>query len=489
MHGVGVNLNDKRLNMTDVLCVVPQYSYGNLKDIGPKCPNIGIATIAAYLEQNDYKVQIVDAYALDLTHEQIKDKISSIKPSVVLTGSSTATHLNAMKILENTKKIDKSIATVYGGPHVTNSPQTAITKDFVDFLVINEGEITALELLNYITGRDNKKTDEIKGICYMENGSMKFTEKRPFIMNLDILPMPAYHLLPMDAYRAYGWLDVGRRFTTVVTSRGCPFKCSFCVSSKNNENFWRQRSAAKVFEEVKLLYEKYNIRHIYFQDDEFCVNHKRVIDLCNMIVDNNMDIFWECLTRVNHVDEELIKNMARAGCKSILYGVEVGYEDGFKQIQKPITLEMVERAVRMTQKYKIMVKATFIMGFPWESEKELKQTIKFAKKLDADLTFFNTLTPYAGADIYNDMKRENLIINDEDFEHHGTHGNTLIKTRYLSPKEIEYWVGRAYLSMYLRPKYLFRKLSQMRNFNELKSNVKGGFELLSLAMKKSLQNQ
>src|SRR3990167_8691595 len=164
--------------------------------------------------------------------------------------------------------------------------------------------------------------------------------------------------------------------------------------------------------------------------------------------------------------------MARAGCKSILYGVEVGYEEGFKKIPKPITLEIVERAVRLTQKYRIMAKATFIFGFPWESEKELKQTIKFAKKLDADLTFFNTLTPYPGADIYNDMKRENLIIAEEDFEHHGTHSYTLIKTRYLSQKEIEYWVGRAYLSMYLRPRYLFRKMLQMRNFNELKNNVK-----------------
>src|SRR3989344_5757877 len=443
--------------MTDVLCVVPQYSYGNLKDIGPKCPNIGIAMIAAFLEQNGYKVQILDAFALELTHEQVKDKI---------------------------KQIDKNITTIYGGPHVTSSPQTAITEDFVDFLVINEGEITALELLDYITGNNNKKKDEIKGICYMENESMKFTEKRPFIMNLDILPMPAYHLLPMDSYKAYGWLDVGRRFTTVVTSRGCPFRCSFCVSSKNNNNFWRQRSAEKVFEEIKLLYEKYSIRHIYFQDDEFCVNHKRVIDLCDMIIDNNMDIYWECLTRVNHIDKELIKKMARAGCKSIVYGVEVGYEDGFKKIQKPITLEIVEKAVRMTQKHKIMVKATFIMGFPWESEKELRQTIKFAKRLDADLTFFNTLTPYAGADIYNEMKMNNLIISEDDFEHQGTHASTLIKTKYLSPKEIEYWVGRAYLSMYLRPKYLLRKLSQMRNFNEFKSNVKGGFELLSLAAKK-----
>src|SRR3989344_7234326 len=147
--------------MTDVLCVVPQYSYGNLKDIGPKCPNIGIAMIAAFLEQNGYKVQILDAFALELTHEQVKDKINSIRPAAVLTGSSAATHRNAMKILENTKEVDKGITTIYGGPHVTNSPQTAITKDFVDYLVINEGEITALELLDCIT-KNNRKKEEIK---------------------------------------------------------------------------------------------------------------------------------------------------------------------------------------------------------------------------------------------------------------------------------------------------------------------------------------
>ena len=473
-------------NKIDILFIMPPFSYGDLDSIGPKCPPLGIAIIAAYVEQKNYKVQIIDGFALNCKVDDICEEIKKQKPKVILVGSMTANHKTALEIMEKTKQIDKTIITICGGPHVTSLPESTILKPYVDYLVINEGEITTIELLDMIFKRKKIDPAEIKGIAYKENGVMKLTEKRPFIKNLDDLPMPAYHLLPMDSYKAYGWLDEGRKFTTMITSRGCPSKCSFCISSKNFMHWWRARSTEKVFEEILLLYNKYGIRHIYFQDDEFLVDHNRIKKLADLIIQNKLDIIWECLGRVININEDLLNDMARSGCKSILYGIETGYEDGLKKINKLATLEMAINAVKLTQKYGIMVKVTFIIGFPWESEKEIKQTIKFAKELDADITFFNTLNPYPGTYIYQEIADNNLFVGAGDnWEHHISHGTTpTVRTKYLTDKELQYWAGRAYLSLYTRPKFIYRKLKQMRNFTNLKRNIDSGLALMKLALKR-----
>ncbi len=478
-------------NTTDILFIAPPFSYGDLDSIGPKCPPLGIAFIAAYIEQKGYATKILDAFALDYSIEQVGEEIKKIQPKIILVGSMTASHKSALAIMELAKQIDPAITVICGGPHVTNLPESTILKSYVDYLVINEGEATTLELLDMLFKKNTLLLKDIKGIAYKENGVMKLTEKRPFIVKLDELPMPAYHLLPMDSYKAYGWLDEGRRFSTMITSRGCPFKCSFCISSKNFMHWWRPRSAEKVFEEILLLYNKYGIRHIYFQDDEFLVDHARIKKLADLIIENKLDLIWECLSRVNHIDEELVKDMARGGCKSVLYGIETGYEEGFKKINKPINLEMVEKAVKLTQKYNIMVKATFIIGFPWESAKEIKQTIRFAKKLDADITFINTLNPYPGSYVYQEIIDNNLFVGvGDNWEHHISHGTTpVIRTKYLSDKELQYWSGRAYLAVYMRPKFIYRKLKQMRNMTDLKRNFKSGLALMGLATKRIFLSQ
>lgn len=470
----------------DILFIAPNFSYGALDDIGPRCPPLGIAFIAGFIEQKGYNVKILDAFGLNDSIEQVSEEIKAQNPRVILVGTMTASHKEGLRIMEAAKQIDPNIVVICGGPHVTNLPESTIMKPFVDYLVINEGEITTLELLNMIFKKQHLVPADIKGIIYKENGKIIRTEKRPFIVKLDEIPMPAYHLLPMELYRAYGWLDEGRRFTTMITSRGCPFKCSFCISSKNFMHWWRPRSAEKVFEEILLLYNKYGIRHIYFQDDEFLVDHSRIKKLADLIISHKLDLIWECLSRVNHIDEDLLNDMARSGCKSVLYGIETGYEEGFRKINKPITLEMIERVVPLTQKYGIMVKVTFIIGFPWESEKEIKQTIRFAKKLDADITFINTLNPYPGSYVYQEIVDNNLFVGvGDNWEHHISHGTTpIIRTKYLTDKQLQYWSGRAYLSVYMRPKYIYKKLRQVRNFKDLKRNVFSGISLMELAVKR-----
>ena len=467
-----------------ILLISPPYNYDELESASSRVPHLGLAMIGAMLEKEGFNVKILDMFALDMDVADIAREIRKIKPKIVGITSVTSNFFQAMKVLKTVKLVDNTIITIFGGPHVTIMPETVIPSSYVDYVVIGEGEHVIIELVNYIL-REKGKKSQIKGIGYASNEKMVLTGIQPFIKNLDLLPMPAYHLLPMNSYRPYATLDVGRKFSSMITSRGCPFRCTYCTSSSIFGHIWRARSPEKVLEEIELLYNKYNIRHIYFQDDEFTVNKNRVKEICNLILKSDMDIIWECLTRVDSVDDELIKLMAKAGCRSIIYGVETGYEEGLKKINKKITLDQTKNAIRWTKKHGIIARVTFIIGFPWESEVEIKKTVNFAKKLDADITYFNMLTPYPGTELYEIIKRDNLIVGKQDWKNYASHGREpVIRTRYLSNEELHYWYGRAYLECYLRPKFILKKIIQMKNLHFFIKSTRAGFDLIKLSLKR-----
>jgi len=475
--------------MMDILCIVPPFNYGSLDSIKSKCPNLGIGTLAAVLEEKEYDVKITDCFGLELTKKEIIENIREQGPNLILIGAVTANFSISMEILQAAKKINPNVVTIMGGPHVSVNPESSSKElGIIDYIVIGEAEETISELVDFVKGKNDLKKEEIKGIMYIDSDKkIVKTPERDVVKNIDELPIPAYHLFPMEKYHSYGWLNLGRKFTTMITSRGCPFKCNFCQSSIQAK-YWRQRSAENVFKEIKTLYDKYDIRHIYFQDDEFCVNHRRIIDLCEKIVDAKMDLAWECLTRVNHMDDELLSAMKRGGCRSILFGVETGYEEGLKKINKPINLQQVIDAVKMTQKHGIMVKAAYILGFPWEGKEEIKKTIKFAKKVNSEIAFFNILNPYPGTPIYDQVIENNLFEQPENLDGHILHGgDPLLKTLKLTAEELRYWSGRAMLEYYLRPTFILKKLMKLRSFKEFKSNFLGGSDYLGLAFKKVLK--
>jgi radical SAM superfamily enzyme YgiQ (UPF0313 family) len=442
--------------------------------------------IAAVIEKMGFDVKILDCFGLELSKEETFKEIDNHNPNILLVGAVTSNFNISMELLKKAKEVNPAVVNLIGGPHVTGNPASAFEEaGVVDFAVMGEAEETIVELLDFIKKRSDVPRDQIKGIMFVdESGNKVKTADRGVVKSLDSVPMPAYHLFPMEKYHSYGWLNLGRKFSTMITSRGCPFKCIFCQSSRQAQ-FWRQRSADIVFEEIKLLYDKYGIRHLYFQDDDFCVNHQRIIDICDKIKEAKMDIAWECLSRVNHVDEELLSAMASAGCRSILFGVETGYEEGFKKINKPITCDMVVNAVKLSKKCGMMVKLTFILGFPWEGEEEMRKTISFAKKANADLTFFNVLNPYPGTPVYEEMIQKNLFEQPDNFDSHIIHGtDPLIRTEKMSAKELRYWCGRAVLEFYLRPTYIWGKVKKINSWSEFKSNFSGGNDVLYLAFKK-----
>lgn len=474
--------------MTEVLLIIPPFNYGELSEAGPVYPSIGVLYVAAVLEKEGYEVGIIDMFAEGYQENKLKSFLNDDELKIVGFSCVSATFKICLKMLRLVKKLRPEVKTLVGGPHVTVLTEQAMKNDCIDFGVLGEGDYTSLELVNYLI-KGEGVLKNIKGICFKDKDRLVMTDKRPFIKNLDELPFPAYHLLPMDKYRSYGVFDSGRKTASMITSRGCPFKCIYCCSSKLFGGKWRSMSAEKAIEHIKKLHDEFGVEHIYFQDDEFTVDHQRVMDICDWMIENTPDLTWECLTRVSHVNDKLLERMSEAGCQSIMYGIEVGYSSGLKRIKKGITLKQAIDAINLTKEHCMLAKASFIIGFPWESRKEVKQTIDFAVSLDADYSFFTILCPFPTTEVYEQIKEERLFIDNFSFDMYSgmPAPESLVKTRHLSSEELVNLMGYAYKRIYFNPGYIIKRLLSFRHFSELKRNIKAGLSLLRLSIKSMLK--
>jgi radical SAM superfamily enzyme YgiQ (UPF0313 family) len=420
----------------DALFVVPPLKYQKMGSAASISPHLGITSVAGFLEKNGFKVGILDTLALQLSWEKIREQIEGISTPVVGVTAMTPEFPAARAIATLVKDIHPDTITIMGGHHVTIMPESAYC-DEIDYIVIGEGELTALELMTFLHDGVGKR-EEIRGIGYKRNGAMYLTDPRPLIRNIDELPLFAYHLLPMDKYRNYAYYDDGRRYASLVTSRGCPFPCTFCSCSAVFGRKWRSMSPEKVLQEITALYKEFDIRYIFFQDDEFTLDHNRTLRICDLLIEGGFDLRWGCMARVDHLDEKLLSNMSKAGCTGILLGAECGYQEGLERIKKRITLDQIHRAVELTREHKIFSVVSFMMGFPWEGEDEIKATIKFAKTLDADMFLFLILTPYPGTELYKQIKDEGLLVSGDwsQYTPHAVIGNLpVIRTRFLSSED------------------------------------------------------
>ncbi|HDI46267.1 MAG TPA: radical SAM protein, partial [Candidatus Methanomethylia archaeon] len=298
---------------------------------------------------------------------------------------------------------------------------------------------------------------EIKGIAFRDEGKVIVTPPRPLIQNLDEIPFPARHLLPMDKYTVLGQQTV---IGHVMSSRGCPFRCIFCSSSRIFGRVWRGRSPKNVVDEIEELCDKWKAKHIEFADDTFTLNMKRAEEISKEIIRRGLDIFWACGARVDTLRRELVQWMKKAGCHVIYIGVESGSQRILNLLKKGIRLEQVIKAVKWLKEAGMEITASYVIGTPGETKEEVERTIKFAVKLDTDFAQFTAMTPYPGTEVYEYAKREGLLLTNDWSKF--TTIKPVMRTKELSAEEIEKLVSRAYRKFYLRPKFLWRQLKKGR---------------------------
>ena len=373
------------------------------------------------------------------------------------------------------KTASPNLPIILGGAHATLLPkETLATAPEVDIIIRGGGEETVVELMRAL---ENKQPlSNVAGISYRKDGEVVTNPAWSGSIDLDSLPFLAYHLLPWRKYRPHPPHGRALPFAAIITSRGCPYNCCYCSKPIFGTKF-RGQSPARVLEEVAYLNKKFGIREIAFYDDVFTLDKKRAYNIADGIIRSGLKIYWTCETRVNLIDKELLQHIKRAGCYSIAYGIESGSPEMLSTIDKGISLEQVEQAVRLSREAGLQVIGYFMIGSPGESPQTIRQTIQFAKRLKLDFAQFAVTTPFPGTKLYERylIERKGAVIPWESFVYAGSGGavTPVFESNLLSREDIQYWARRAYREFYLRPSYLWQRMRSVKSFGDLKVSVRG----------------
>ena len=337
--------------------------------------------------------------------KEISETLIKYQPDVVGITVMTPKAASAFTIASLVKKHNKNCHVVFGGPHATLKPDEVLknTED-VDFVVNGEGEIVLLELVNALSAKNNDFST-ISGLSCRGGGKGVTNNTKKFIDNLDSLTFPDREtLLGLDTYTSE---DMG----LLMGSRGCPYSCSYCATQIWTRKV-RYRSLENILEEIKYVRERYGTRQFTFKDDSFTVNRKRVMDFCNKLMDAGIKINWDCNTRVDLVDSELLMTMKKAGCNSIKVGIESGSERILKLMDKGITLERTKEAARLFREAGIHWTAYFMMGIPTETKEDVQKTLELLYKIKPSFASIGVYEPFPGTRLF-EIGVEHGLVNQE----------------------------------------------------------------------------
>lgn len=440
---------------------------------------MGLLYIAAYLKQHTaHEVEVLDSQAEELSYDELKNAVIARSPDVAGITTLTFTLIDVLKLSKIVKEINPSIKVVLGGPHVNIYPDETIMLPNVDFLILGEGEIVFAEFLEHMDNIEELR--KIKGVVFKRNGQIINTGTRELIENLNLLPFPARHLTPYTKYRS---VLSGRDtvITTMITSRGCPYKCTFCNREHLGKRF-RARSPENVVDEMAEC-AAMGIKELLVYDDTFTLNRARVISICDEIIKRKLYIAWDIRTRIDVVDEEMLKKMKQANCKRVHYGVEAGTDQILAKLGKGITVAQTKKIFAMTKKVGISTLAYFMIGAPQETRADVRQTMELAKQLDPDYVHFSILIPFPSTPIYLEGLRAG-IFKEDHWKQFAADPQPGFKPKYweenLRSDELCELLKTAYKSFYYRPSYVLKRIAEVRSLGELRSKIAGALKVLKL---------
>jgi len=381
-------------------------------------PPLGLAFLAASLEEIGAEVRIADFVVTPYSKTYLESLLREFKPDMVGATCVTMTFDNAMAVIHDVKSIDPDILTVMGGPHVSFCAETALRScPGLDIVAVGEGDITIKELA--AAKENNTPFDTVSGIVVRNGKDVLHMPPREALADVDALPLPARHLLPLQRYRALGMA------ISMTTSRGCPFQCIFCVGRRMVGSKVRYRNPKKVVDEFQYL-ASLGFSQINIADDLFTANKKHCIAICDEILKRKIKIKWTSFARVDTVSEDVLSKMKAAGCTAVSFGIESANKEILKTIKKGITTQQVEEAVRLCVQTGIDPHASFILGLPGETPDTLAETQAFAKQMESiGLSYgFHLLAPFPGTEVRDHNDRFDLQILTNDWSQY--HANRAI---------------------------------------------------------------
>jgi len=442
---------------------------------------LGLGYLAAVLRKNKFNIEILDClgggfhiktkylsnkYIIGLPFDKIRKKIQTSKPQVVMLSCYFSVQYHIIFHIANIiKSINKNIKVIVGGNPVSAKPKEFLKNANIDFAVIGEGELPLLNLLNSLINKANMH--KINGLGFKKNKKIIINKKLNLVQKLDKLPFPAWDLFPIEKYLSsrykHTMIAPNCRVAEVITSRGCPYSCTYCASQIVSGNRWRTRSISNVISEISTLKSKYNVREIHFLDDNLLYNRKRFEQLCKELINSRLNIKWTMPNGIqtNNLDEKLLVLMKKAGCYAIFLPIESTNQKIIKKhTNKKISLSHSKNIVKKAQELGLYLVGFFLIGFFEETKKDINNTIKFATDLGLDEAYFSIVTPLPGTRYYEEHSKS------IDNYNYLSPKNANIDTKYLRRKEIE--KIRDYAYMYFELHKLFSRPFSYLNFNQIK---------------------
>lgn len=434
-------------------------------------PQVSLAQLAALLHPV-YKVKIIDANAERIDWTNFTRLLDLYQPKYYLTQLTAPTLENDMYGVFLAKA--RQATTVTFGTHVTPIPrETMRPYPALDYALVGEPDLTIRDLLDHLEGKIDERAPEIqrifanhdpdyrpsyyedgrvnlygiKGLAWRNGAEIVVNFPRPFIQSLDDLPMPMHELLPLQTYRMP---LIKGPFTFIVTSRGCPAGCTYCIKHVSYQYSTRVRSPELIMQEMWRLKEL-GIHNIHMYADLFTVSRNQVVELCQRMIAENIKIHWTCNSRVDFVDEEMLRWMGKAGCHLISWGIESGNEQILKHVRKGAYPEKAEQALRWAKQAGIMNWGYFIIGLPGETEETIRQTIDFAKKLPLDIALFHVAAPYPGTPFFFEVVKEGWFRKGTRWEMVDMDQGTVLDYPNLSAERLLYWQKKAFREWAFRP--------------------------------------
>ena len=452
----------------------PELPIEDVKKMVGAAPPLGMLYIATYLRENGVDVSIIDEAAQGYSLKGTVDWMKKENPDMLGFSTLSSSCRKAALIAEKVKQENPNIITVFGNFFATFNAERILKKyPFVDVIVRGEGEQTSLELARCLEKNGDLK--KVLGINFRNNGQIISTPDRPLIKDVDSLPFPDREMLDVEYHNTTAGVVVApKKFSGFLSSRGCVFQCRFCGCRRLARNLWRSRSVDNIMEELHLLSSQ-GYKQFLFVDDNFTLNPKRVIKLCQRLKKEKVDIEFFAEGRVDNCPQNMLQEMVRANCRMIYFGIENATQRILDYYDKRTNPEQAEDASKKARKAGIdVIVASFILGAPNETRKEIQNTLNFAQKIRVDIPQFNILATFPGTDIWEELKMQGLV--DEE-----KHWETGVLVPEVSPdavpcQEIEQMIHDAYQRFFVRPDYVVKQLIKIGTssyrFNVLLNNLK-----------------
>jgi radical SAM superfamily enzyme YgiQ (UPF0313 family) len=440
--------------------VQPRLSESALEMCSSAWPPLGILYCATVLAQEGFEVSVLDQAAKGLSTKQAVDWVKKENPEILGLSVLNDSFREAVRIAQLVKAENPNIYIVFGNYHPTFNAERILKKySAVDIIVRGEGEHTSLELARSLQHGNSLK--KIEGITYRNgNDQIVATPDKPLLKDTDSLPYPDRSLAGCEySSKIFGIKTATKKFTSLVSSRGCPFQCTFCACRKFARGIWRSRSVENVIGELELLYSE-GYRQFLFVDDNFTLNARRVIKFCRMLRKRKLKIEWFCDSRVDNAGFDTFREMVKAGCRILYFGMESANQRILDYYRKGITPEQSKLAARNARKAGVdVIVGSFIVGAPDETRKEIENTLKFVQKIDIDVPTFSVLGAPIGSALWNELVAKGFIDEDKHWEE-GVYVPNVVP-QAVAFDEISSMIYDYFKAFYLDPKRLLSETVRM----------------------------